>query len=1135
MRRNWTVFCGTALLAWTLTVNAAPQSGGAPPSGAAPPAGDALRAGFASPPASARPRVWWHWMNGNITKEGIQKDLEWMHRVGIGGFQNFDAALGTPQVVEKRLVYMTPEWKDAFLFTTRLADKLGLEEAIAGSPGWSESGGPWVSPAQAMKKVVWSETLLTGGEAFNGKLTQPPSSSGSFQSAPFSDDIASSAPMAPSFYADTVVLAYRIPEAEIAAQAQHPTVTSSDGAIDAALLSDGDLSKSVGLNKAPLGAAAWIQLAYPAAQTVRAVTFARNDRNPFQQFMGGPAPPELQASDDGVNFHAVAMLPNNGADAQHTITIPATSARYFRLVFTSKAEQPAPPMDIDFSSLGFKLPEPSKTYQISELVLHAGARVNRFEEKAGFGLLADLSPFPTPAMPASLAVQKSEVLDVSRYLKADGSFEWTPPAGRWVVLRMGYSPTGVTNHPASPEGTGLEVDKLSAPHVHEYMSRYLDNYKSAVGTLMGKRGLKYVINDSWEAGAQNWTEDLLAQFTRRRGYDPRPWLPVLTGRVVASAQASDRFLWDYRRTLGELLAANHYDQITAMLKARGMGHYGESHESGRAFIGDGMEAKRSNDVPMSAMWTQVPGVNKDQPGYNADIRESAAVAHIYGQNLVAAESLTAASGAWAWSPETLKPTADKELAMGLNRFVIHTSVHQPLIDKGPGLGLGPFGQWFTRNETWAEQAKSWVDYLARSSYLLQQGRFVADIAYFYGEDSNITALFGSAGPAVPAGYNFDYVNADALMHRFHMDGGALTTPSGMRYRLLVLDDRSVHMSLPVLRRIRELVAAGATVCGPRPTDTPSLADDVNEFRGIVDALWGALDGVHLYGKGRVYVNRTLPDVLAALRIAPDVDYTKPDKDTELLAVHRRLVNGELYFVDSRVARPQQLEVSFRVVGRAPELWHADTGAIEPASYRIKDGRTIVPLQLEPWGSVFVVFRKPAAAQERTLPRYSARSVGTINGPWAVSFDSGRGAPAQASFDTLKSWSDSTDTGIKYYSGTATYAQTLNAPADWFKPGARLWLDLGDVKNIAEVTVNGKPLGTLWKTPFRVEVTKALVPGGNSLQVKVTNLWVNRMIGDRQAGVEHPYTFTVPKFYKADSPLLPSGLIGPVSVVQETLD
>jgi hypothetical protein len=365
-----------------------------------------------------------------------------------------------------------------------------------------------------------------------------------------------------------------------------------------------------------------------------------------------------------------------------------------------------------------------------------------------------------------------------------------------------------------------------------------------VGDLMGKRGLQYVINDSWEAGTQNWTDNLPAEFKKRRGYDMQPWLPVLTGRVIESSEASDRFLWDFRRTLSDLLAEYHYDLLEAMLKERNLGHYGESHEEGRAFVGDGMEVKRRNDVPMSAMWTQLPGVNAEQYGYDADIRESASVAHIYGQNLVAAESLTAGSAAWAWSPETLKPTADKELAMGLNRFVIHTSVHQPLTDKGPGLGLGPFGQWFTRNETWAEPAKAWLSYLARCSYLLQQGQFAADIVYFYGEDSNLTSQFLHKAPQIPSGYNFDYINADALVHVLTYDGNNLSTPSGMKYRVLALDPYSQHMSLPVLRKIRDLLASGATVVGEKPTSTPSLADDANEFRKISDELWGNSAGEH---------------------------------------------------------------------------------------------------------------------------------------------------------------------------------------------------------------------------------------------------------------------------------------------------
>ena len=449
---------------------------------------------------------------------------------------------------------------------------------------------------------------------------------------------------------------------------------------------------------------------------------------------------------------------------------------------------------------------------------------------------------------------------------------------------------------------------------------------------MGKRGIRYVITDSWEAGSQNWTDDMMAQFKKRRGYDPAPWMPVLTGRVVESAEASDQFLWDFRKTISDLIADEHYGQVQASLKERGIGHYSESHESGRAFVADGMEVKKLAEVPMSAMWTQVPGVNKEQFGYNADDRESASVAHIYGQNLAAAESLTAGAAPWAWSPATLKPTADQELLNGINRFVIHESAHQPLIDKAPGLTLGPFGQWFNRNETWAEQAGAWTDYLARSSYLLQQGRFAADIIYFYGEDSNITAIFDEKSPDVPAGYGFDYINADGLIHELSAADGRITTKSGMNYRVLALDPYSKHMSLPVLRGIYKLVEQGAVVAGEKPTDTPSLADDAAEFKKLNDELFGDGTGVHSVGKGKVYAGQNAEAALKALSVAPDFEHTKPQSDTRILFVHRKLADADIYFLDNRNDRDETVDASFRVTGKAPELWYAETGKSRPTSY-----------------------------------------------------------------------------------------------------------------------------------------------------------------------------------------------------------
>src|SRR4029077_10575197 len=350
-----------------------------------------------------------------------------------------------------------------------------------------------------------------------------------------------------------------------------------------------------------------------------------------------------------------------------------------------------------------------------------------------------------------------------------------------------------------------------------------------------------------------------------------------------------------------------------------------------------------------------------------------------------------------------------------------------------------------------------------------QGRFDADIAYFYGEDSNLTALFGKKSPDVPTGYNFDYINADALIHVLTFKDGQITTPTGTRYRVLALHPHSQQMSLPVLKKIRDLVQAGAIVAGPKPTDTPSLSDDPKDFQSIVEQLWGSGSG-NTVGKGRVYGDKGLGDVLTAGGVARDFDYTKPEADTNLLFVHRKLADGDLYFVDNRDDRDETLDASFRVTGKEAELWHADTGTMEPASFQVADGRTTVPLHLEPWGTVFVVFRKAAKTTSRSLPKTVETTLASVEGPWDLSFEPSLGAPAKITLDKLTSWNESPDEGIKYFSGKGIYTKTIDAPTDWSAKGAHVWLDLGDVKNLAEVSVNGKPLGIVWKTPYRVDIT-----------------------------------------------------------------
>jgi hypothetical protein len=1093
---------------------------------------DTLRQGFEMPPESARPRVWWHWMNGNITQEGIKLDIEWMHRVGLGGFQNFDASMATPQVVKSRLAYMSPEWKGAFRYATNLADNLGMEEAIAGSPGFSETGGPWVGAKEAMKKYVWSEIRVEGGKPFTGVLPHPPSNTGAFQNLSIEDvGSLSTGPFhAPEYYADSAVVAFRQAKTDVPLPDLHPIITSSSP-IDVSLLSDGDLKNTTTLALPEDNGKGWIQYSFPQPRTIRSVTMVAGKRNLFDLYfrVERPSGIELESSDDGQSFQKVIDLPQGGS-TENTISFDPVTAKYFRVTFA-----PTVP-SINTSGVLTGESQRRREVHIAELELHPGARVNRFEEKAGFNTLRDLYAYATPGFGQQDAINKNDIVDLTSRMQADGAMDWTPPPGDWVIVRFGYSLLGITNHPASKEATGLEVDKLNGQYVRNYVNRYLDMYESAVGPgMVGKRGVRYMVNDSWEAGSQNWTDNMLEQFVRLRGYDPHPWLPVLTGRIVDSTQASDKFLWDFRKTIADLTAEQHYGQLAAALKARGIGHYSEAEEDDRAFIVDGMEAKKYADIPMGADWVQTPGVDNVQYRYDADDRESASVAHIYGQNIAATETFTTcnSSVAWAWSPATLKPTADQVFLNGINRIVIHVSAHQPLLDKVPGMTFGPCGQNFTRNETWAEEAAPWITYLARTSWLLQQGQFVADIAYFYGEDSNLSAIFHDSAPNVPSGYDFDYVNPDVLIHELKVSNGKLVTRSGMSYGVLVLDKYSRHMSLPVLRAIDRLVEEGAIVVGEKPIATPSLADDASAFKELNDELFGVEPGVHAVGKGKVYTGTDdLESVLQTLKISPDVDYASPDRSKAIEFIHRRLSSGDLYFIDNRSDHEASVDATFRVSGRAPEFWYSETGNTVPASFGIADGRTTVPLHLEPWGTVFVIFRKQTHKDSLLLAQTNEVRLAILDGPWELKFQPNRGAPASVTLDKLISWSDSPDKGIKYFSGEGTYTYDIDASAGWVKKGDKIWLDLGDVRNLATVSLNGKELGTVWHAPYRIDATPAFRPGRNQLSIRVFNSWVNRMIGDSQPDATTKYSFTTYRSYGARSPLSASGMLGPVVVTRE---
>ncbi len=1062
---------------------------------------------FQTPPNSAKPRVWWHWMNGNISKEGIQKDLEWMSRVGIGGFQNFDANLFTPVVVPKKLVFMQPDWKDAFKFTAEFADKKGLEMAIAGSPGWSVTGGPWVKPEDGMKKYVWTEALVEGGKKQTIQLPKLPDVIGKFQ------DVETHAGGVmggfvgekPHYAADAMVIAYKLPSNEKHLMDAKPMMSKSGGDFDTKLMLDHDISKMGFLPPMEVGKDMWVQYAFDTPQTFKAFALGMGEAGELAEFNGGPTNRSLKVSDDGVNFRTIAKVSNSTLPFI-TTGIPATTAKYWRICFETL---PATVSPIAAMMGMTETPKPSGT-NISEFVLFNTSRIDQAEDKAGFSAWKEdgkLSGASTVE-----AIPTNDVVDLTGKMSADGSLEWDVPAGNWMVVRLGYSLTGRQNHPASPEATGLEVDKLDKEAVRRYINTYLDMYKDATGGLMGAKGLQYMVLDSYEAGHMNWTKGFPTEFQKRRGYDIKPWIPVLTGRVVNNLEASEKFLWDFRKTIGEMIAENHYDIIGEELHKRGMKRYTESHENGRIFLADGMDVKRNAEIPMSAMWT--PGslggsTTEEEVRSEADIREAASVANIYGQNIVAAESMTAIQNAFSWTPEKLKRTADLEFASGLNRFVIHTSVHQPLDDKKPGFSLGPFGQYFTRQETWAEAgATAWMSYLGRSSYMLQQGKNVADILYLYGENTNITWVCREKLPNIPTGFEFDFVNSSALMNAIQPQNGKLVAKSSNSYDVLMLDESTKLMTLSVLKRIKTLVDAGIKVIGAKPEKSPSLTDNDAEFQKLATEIW----------------SKSNVTTFEKTNLQPDVVIT--GAKNKILYRHRQNSNQDIYWLNNRSENSTDAEVSFRVSDKVPELWNAQTGKAEKLSYQIKDGRTIVPLKFDSWDAYFIVFREKATAKSVAIASKTESVLTTISTPWKMTLPV-QGKDVIYNLSTLVSWSENADNDVKYFSGTATYTNTFKVDAP--NKSAKYVLDLGEVKNIAEVTINGKNVGTVWKKPFKLDISEAIKAGANTIQVKVTNTWVNRLIGDAQPDVKVKTTFTTMPFYRANSSLLSSGMIGEVKI------
>ena len=1117
---------------------------------------------FQTPPKAARPQVWWHWMDGNVSKEGIRKDIEWMNRAGIGGFHQFDAGgINMPRAAKVKLPYLSDGWKDAFRFALNLADSLDMDVTIASAPGWSSTGGKWVKPEDAVKKLEWRTVDIRGGKV-SIQLPELYNVVGPYQDYYTDNDRIEVKPYGKDLY----VLAVRLPYSDKSMKALAERIEESDSEI---------------------------KVEFRKPQTIKALTLksmAMSDRPRSGKL---DCKNILECSDDGKRWRKVCDIEPTVLPYL-TIDIPQTCAQFFRV----------------------------RGEKLQSLDLFTVSKVNHSQELGGFGIIHDFWKYHTPY--SKDAIRTSDIIDLTDRMTADGKLECSLPAGRWRIYRFGWSITGKINHPASPDATGLEVDKLDPDAWMRYFHTYVDLYKEAAGGMLGEKGIRYLLVDSYEAGSYTWTPKLAEEFKTRRGYDLIPWLPVLAGEIIGSSQMSERFLWDWRRTLGELFCEN-YDRIDDIVNEYGLsGRYTESHEGGRAYTGDGMDPKIKATIPMAAIWMENTPTGSSVPSAICDVRESASVSHIYGQPLVAAESFSVNGDegrAYTYCPENMKYIADVGLSAGLNRFVIHESASQPNDAYLPGLQLFRYGQWLHRNETWAEYARVFTDYLARSSAMLQQGTSVADILLYYGEDLNITGLYGgdafSTLPQVPDGYNYDFANPTVLRNGVKVENGTLVAPSGARYRVLWLDKNCEVMSLDILKKIKEFADAGVIICGKEPRQCAGLKADDRAFASIVDDVWhsrrknvftkGLEDCLKRSGIAPDFSARVAESVEATLQggychfdklsdregsLGGQVDGVEapanaPDSYGDFKYVHRSLQDStQIYWIRNFSGNCADVELSFRDGGKYASIFNPDNGEVSDIQVVDKEGRSVVTLPMYSTDARIVVLsnrpqieftldtvfvngadsamvnasdsivvcggdsigiaghfdklsdRKVSDAEpvvrhgSQTTEASILTEIQTVNSTWQVHFEQRNGGTADEEFTELESWTRKENPVVKYFSGTAVYKTTVAIDSTMLENSARIFIDLGVVKNIADISVNGNPAGILWKAPFRTADIKPLLhEGDNTLEIKVTNVWRNRMIGDVQPGEKHPVT-AIRRFYKSTDKLLPSGLLGPVRLIGE---
>ncbi|MCW9705261.1 glycosyl hydrolase [Fodinibius salsisoli] len=1116
-----------------------------------------------NPSNLAKPWVFWYWMYGSYSKEGITADLEGMKEAGIGGAYLMPIeGPQDPPLYKPAIEQLSPEWWEMVTYAMKEAKRLDLELAMHVSDGFATAGGPWIKPEESMQKVVWSKTYPEGGKIISDTLSQPETNEG--------------------YYKDIAVYAYPTPEgARQNSYARQVMVTSSreKPETDPQLLTTKGNEEEFECEER-----CWIQYEFEKPFTARSLTIHTGGSN-YQ-----PNRLRIQVSDDGQHFRSIGQLqpPRHGWldwDAPVAHALEATTARYFRFVYDPKGSEPGAE-DLDDAKW-------SPDLEVLGIELSGAPRIHQFEGKTG-AVWRVSEQTTSGQVPDSLSVPLDKMINITEYLNRDGTLDWKVPEGAWTILRMGHTSTGHTNSTGGG-GEGLEVDKFNPDPIRKQFDRWYGEAIRQVGPELASEVLKIFHIDSWEAGSQNWSPVFREEFRKRRGYDPLTYLPAMAGIPVESAEVSERFLYDIRKTIAELVNDVFFEVVARQVHNENKMFSAESVSP--TMTSDGMLHFKTVDIPMGEFWLRSP--THDKPN---DMLDAISAGHVYGKPIIQAEAFTEVRMEWDEHPAMLKALGDRNYALGINRFVYHVFTHNPWPERGPGMTLSGVGLLFQPGQTWWEPGQAWVDYAHRSQALLQQGKPVADVAVFTGEEvprrsllpnrlvPTLPGIFGKkvvqqqkgrlANQGQPQqeipvgvdnsaniaeapdwtdplrGYTYDSINRDALLNLATVRNGQIVLPGGARYKLLVLPGSrrmSLHAELmtpEIAQRTLELVKEGATLLiGEQALQAPGLQDypaSDKKVQNIMRELWkGAPEDLQpmstwKVGKGKIVKGPYKADTFDRLGISRDVEITDSSNRylDDFAWTHRadRAKNMDVYFISNQRSRTREFRLSLRAGGRVPEIYNAVTGELRPAEkWSIENGRTQLPLKLPPNGSIFIILRKQAEQDNSKGENWlTLRSVKEIEGTWKVTFDPAEGGPADTiSFRNLTDWVNRQDSSIRYYSGTAEYHNSF----EWDKAQSknkRVWLDLGKVANIARVTVNGQDCGVAWTPPYRVDVTKALGKGKNSIKIAVTNTWRNRIIRDHNLPEDEQVSFlTDPVPYLLEGePLVQSGLLGPVTLQME---